>query len=159
MTEMLSRHFSRTEFEHSDTAVARGIANVMPEALLPAARAVCERLLEPIRDHFGVPLILNSGYRSRALNRALGSKDSSQHRRAEAADIEMPGGPSNAALAAWIADSGLPFDQLILESYHHGQPRSGWVHISHAFDRPQRGQVLTMTLAPHGAAYTAGLHA
>jgi zinc D-Ala-D-Ala carboxypeptidase len=157
MPELLSPHISRAEFDHSDTAIARGIANAMPDALVPAARALCLNLLEPIRARFGVPLMLNSGYRGRALNRVLGSKESSQHRRGEAADIEMPAGPSNAELAQWIADSGLPFDQLILEAHNAGQPRSGWVHVSHAFTRAQRGQVLTMTLASHGAAYSAGL--
>lgn len=158
MAEMLSPHFSRAEFEHSDTAIAHGIINIMPSALVPAAEALCLNILEPIRAHFGAPLLLNSGYRGRALNHLLGSKESSQHRRGEAADIEMPAGPSNAELAQWIAGSGLPFDQLILESYHAGAPRSGWVHVSHALAHPQRGQVLTMTLASHGAAYAVGLH-
>src|SRR4051812_34577183 len=151
MADMLRPHISRAEFQRSETARARGIVNVLPDAFEPAARALCTKLLEPIRAHFGVPLILDSGYRSLALNRLLGSRDSSQHRRGEAADFEMPAGPNNADLASWISTSGLPFDQLILEAYHAGQPRSGWVHVSHALARPQRGQAMTMTLAPHGA--------
>lgn len=159
MPERLSPHISRAEFERSATAIGRGIVNIMPDRLAPAARTLCLEILEPIRAHFGVPLLINSGYRSRALNRAIGSKDSSQHRRGEAADIEMPTGPSNVELASWILTSGLPFDQLILESYRAGEPRSGWIHVSHAFAGPQRRKALTMTLAPHGPAYAAGIHA
>lgn len=157
MTEMLSPHISRAEFERSTTAIARNIVNLLPDRLVPAAQALCLEILEPIRAHFDVPLLINSGYRSRALNRAIGSKDISQHRRGEAADIEMPAGPSNAELAQWILTSGLPFDQVILESYRAGQPRSGWVHVSHSFAGRQRRQALTMTLAAHGAAYAPGI--
>lgn len=155
---MLSAHIAQAEFEHSPTAIAHGIDNSMPACFVLSAGWLCNLVLEPVRAHFGVPIQLNSGYRSLALNRRLGSKDSSQHRKGEAADIEMPAGPSNAELAAWIAQSGLPFDQLILESYHAGQPRSGWVHVSHAAAGPQRGQVLTMTIGTHGAVYLPGLH-
>lgn len=155
---MLSPHIGRTEFEHSETAAAHRLTNAMPDQLIPAAHALCLGLLEPIRAQFGVPIRINSGYRCLALNRLLGSRDSSQHRRGEAADIELPEGPSNAELARWIACSGLPFDQLILESYREGQPRSGWVHVSHALGRAQRGQVLTMTLGSHGASYRSGLY-
>jgi len=159
MGDMLSEHFTRAEFEHSETAIARGIDNRMPETLLPAARALCVRILEPIRAHFGQPIKINSGYRCPRLNAALGSKDTSQHMRGQAADIEIPTGPSNAELAAWIVESGLPFDQLILEAYRAGQPRSGWVHVSYALGASrQRGQALTMTIGSHGAAYQLGLH-
>jgi hypothetical protein len=105
----------------------------------------------------GGPLRINSGYRSLALNRAIGSKDTSQHRRGEAADIELPGGPSNAELARWILASDLPFDQLILEAHRAGDPRSGWVHVSHTTRRPPRRQALTMTIASHGATYRRGI--
>ena len=157
MSEMLSAHVSRAEFERSATAAARGIGNRMPDEAVPAARALCLQVLEPIRAIFGGPLVINSGYRSLALNRVVGSNDTSQHRRGEAADIELPAGPSNVDLATWIRDSGLPFDQLILESYRAGAPRSGWVHISHVLTRPPRRQALTMTLAPHGATYAQGI--
>ena len=153
---MLSQHFSVDEFNHSDTAVARGIVNVMSAVELPAARSLCLNVLEPIRAHFG-PVKLNSGYRCRELNRLLGSKDTSQHMRGEAADIETPIGPSNAELAAWIASSDIDFDQLILEAYHRGQPRSGWVHVSRSMNGRQRREILTMTMGSHGAVYSVGL--
>lgn len=157
MPEMLSPHVSRAEFEHSATAAARHIANRMPAELVPAARALCLEILEPIRAAFGGPLRINSGYRGLALNRAIGSNDTSQHRRGEAADIELPGGPSNADLARWILASDLPFDQLILEAHRAGEPRSGWVHVSHTLRRPPRRQALTMTRAAHGATYVRGI--
>lgn len=157
MPEMLSPHFSRAEFEQSATAAARNIVNRMPSELLPAARALCVQILEPIRAALGGPVLINSGYRSLALNRAIGSKDNSQHRRGEAADIELPLGPSNADVARWILASDLPFDQLILEAHRAGDPRSGWVHISYTLRRPPRRQALTMTIASHGATYRPGI--
>ena len=159
MLEMLSSHISRAEFEYSAIANASNISNAMPDLLVPAAEALCRYVLEPIRAYFDRPLVINSGYRSPRLNRMLGSKASSQHCRGEAADIEFADGPDNAELAHWILTSGLPFDQLILESYQAGRRRSGWVHVSHAFARAPRRQALTMTLVPHGAAYTSGLRA
>ena len=154
---MLSPHFSREEFEQSATARARGIQNIMPDALVPAARALCVLLLEPIRAQCGGPIILSSGYRSRAVNRAVGSHDTSQHRRGEAADIVPLRTPGQAELARWIAASDLPFDQLILEGYRRDDPHAGWIHVSHAVGRPQRRHILTMTLAGHGPVYREGL--
>lgn len=159
MIELLSPHISRAEFERSDTAIEHAIDNRMPDHFLTAARMLCVNVLEPIRDRFGVPIILNSGYRCEAVNRLLGSKDTSQHMRGEAGDIEMPHGPSNFDLATWIAGSTIDFDQLILEAYHQGQPRSGWVHVSRSLASRQRRQVLTMVMGSHGAVYLPGLHA
>ena len=74
--------------------------------------------------------MINSGYRSAALCRAIGSKSTSQHCKGQAADIEIPG-VSNAELAQYIADS-MEYDQLILECYERSKgPSSGWVLVSY----------------------------
>lgn len=85
-------------------------------------------ILEPVRNHFGRPFTPSSGYRSSALNAAVGSKPTSQHTTGEAVDFEIPGIP-NATVAEWIRDH-LEFDQLILEFYEPADPASGWVHVS-----------------------------
>lgn len=157
MTDQLSEHFSRAEFEHSDTAIARKLPNVMGAIELANAKALCLNILEPIRRHFGRPVQLNSGFRSTKVNLAVGSKPGSQHERGEAADLEVPG-VSNLDVAKWIAGSTLDFDQLILEAYHHGQPSSGWVHVSRSPARGrQRRAVLTMTMGSHGPVYSPGI--
>ena len=92
--------------------------------------ALCTNVLEPLREHFGKPIKINSGYRSAALCRAIGSKSTSQHCKGQAADIEIPG-VSNAELAQYIADS-MEYDQLILDCYERAKgPSSGWVHVSY----------------------------
>ena len=124
----LSQHFQLSEFTASQTAARRRISNVPPPDAVRALTALCENVLEPVRRHFRLPVIVSSGYRSPALNRAVGGSASSQHVKGEAADIEIPG-VANGDLARWIARN-CDFDQLILEFYTPGQPTSGWVHVS-----------------------------
>lgn len=99
-----------------------------PDILLPKLKRLCVELLEPIRLHYVRPFRPNSGYRSIELNKAVGGSSASQHCKAEAVDIEIPG-ISNYELAVWIK-SNLEFDQVILECYRIGEPNSGWVHVS-----------------------------
>jgi hypothetical protein len=84
--------------------------------------------LQPIRDHFGKSVTVNSGYRSPATNQATGGSLTSDHCKGQAADIEIDG-VANPDLAQWIMDN-LDYTQLILEFYTQGQPNSGWVHVS-----------------------------
>ena len=123
----LSEHFHLSEFVTSQTAARRKIDNTPPPAVIDALRALCVNILEPVRKQFG-PVMVSSGYRSPALNRAVGGSKSSQHVLGQAADIECPG-VSNATLARWILANCKP-DQVILEFYTPGQPNSGWVHVS-----------------------------
>ena len=101
-------------------------------------KTICENILEPIRENYGIPFSPNSGYRSPKLNNALGSSHKSQHLKGQAVDIEIPS-IDNYELAQWIRNN-LNFDQLILEFYN-GEPSSGWVHIS--FAEENRKQLLT----------------
>jgi hypothetical protein len=152
--EMLSPNFSRAEFEHSETAVAHGIVNVMGSIALANARSLCANILEPLRRKVGRPLILTSGFRSLPVNRLVGSADTSQHVLGQAADIND--GRSRYELAQDIAQSDLDFDQLILEAYHLGDPLSGWVHVSRRPNGPQRRQILTIP-SGRGQAALSGL--
>ncbi len=147
----LSDHFSLEELCKSQTALRCGIDNTPPadtpdgQAVIAALERVCHRILEPVRTHFGIPFAPNSGYRCLELNRELKSKDTSQHVKGEAVDLELPG-VANFDLAVWIRDN-LEFDQLILEFYTPGEPSSGWVHCSIKEDG-NRKEVLT--IGPQG---------
>lgn len=123
----LSPHFHLSEFIGSQTAVRRRIDNTPTPAVIDALTALCKHVLEPVREKFG-PVKVSSGYRSPALNRAVGGSKTSQHVKGEAGDIECPGVP-NATLARWIV-ANCDFDQVILEFHTPGQPNSGWVHVS-----------------------------
>ena len=114
----------------SQTAVRKGLANIPGEQHTENLRLLCERVLQPIRDHFGKVVTVSSGFRDIILNRHLGSADSSQHCLGMAADIEIFDLPNN-ELSDWIKEN-LMFDQLILEYYDSAEgPNSGWVHVSY----------------------------
>jgi uncharacterized protein YcbK (DUF882 family) len=125
----LSDHFTLNEMIKSQEALRRGIKNDPDAPVIDKLRTLCMNVLEPIREHFNRPIFINSGFRCLRLNRAIGSKDNSQHLKGEAADIEIPG-LDNRDLAEYI-NQNLNFDQLILEYYVDGQPDSGWVHVSY----------------------------
>lgn len=135
----LSEHFHLSEFTTSQTAARRRIDNTPPPAVIRALTDLCVNVLEPVRRQFG-PVTVSSGYRSPALNRAVGGSATSQHMYGMAADIECPG-VSNHELATWISRN-TAFDQIILEFYTPGQPNSGWVHVSWK-PTGRRGQLLT----------------
>ncbi len=140
--ERLTNHFTLGELIYSETAERKGIDNTPPDEITEKLRYLCEQVLEPVRDHFGRPFRPNSGYRGTELNTEVGGSEKSQHCKGEAVDIEVPG-VSNYDLALWV-QGHLDFDQLILECYHPGEPRSGWVHISlKGAGETNRGQTLT----------------
>ena len=112
----------------SQTALRLGLDNTPDPDEMESLLALCENVLAPVRIHWAKPVVINSGFRSLRVNRAIGSRDSSQHAKGEAADIEIPG-IDNLVLYYWIAEE-LDFDQLILEFYN-GEPSSGWVHVSY----------------------------
>ena len=122
----LSTNFSLEEMCKSSTALRKNINNSPDDLQVQCMTALCENILQPIRDEFG-PFIVSSGYRSVALCEAINSKATSQHAKGQAADFEVPG-VDNYELALWIADN-LPYDQLILEYYSGGN--SGWIHCSY----------------------------
>ena len=130
----LSRNFSLQELIKSDTAIRRGIDNNPNADQIEKLKALCENILQPVRDHFG-RVKVTSGYRSPELCSAIGSSVNSQHAKAEAADFECIG-VDNAELADWI-NQNLPYDQLICEFYTPGEPNSGWIHCSYIPDQPR----------------------
>ena len=131
----LSRNFTLSELIKSDTAIRRGINNNPNAEQIEKLKALCENILQPVRDHFG-RVKVTSGFRSSELCVAIGSSVNSQHAKAEAADFEVIG-TDNAELFDWIKANLTP-DQLILEFYTPGEPNSGWIHCSWVADNPRK---------------------
>lgn len=133
------KHFTISELCASDTARARGIDNTPPSGVVVALTALIEKLLDPIREAWGGPIAMNSGYRSPALNRAVGGAATSQHLRGEAADITVGTPAQNKRLFDRIVElqevGALEFDQLIDESGYR------WLHISYRTGK-NRNQIL-----------------
>jgi zinc D-Ala-D-Ala carboxypeptidase len=132
----LSEHFSLSELTKSSTAERLGIDNEPDDEAKENLIALCNMVLENVRNHYGIPFVPNSGYRCPELNRAIGSSDRSQHVSGQAVDFEVPG-ISNKDVALWVKDN-CDFDQLILEFYKEGDPSSGWVHCSYTLDGSNR---------------------
>ena len=153
----LSKNFWLEEFLKSQAATRFGLSNKPSPEYVENLRELAVNILQPIRDHFKLPVIINSGYRSAAVNRAVGGSATSQHSVGEAADIEIPG-ITTVALAKWIQDN-LNFDQLILEGFDPRQgPNSGWVHVSYSNKRARKS-VLTATFTGGKASYANGINA
>lgn len=150
----LSKNFTLAEMTKSETALRLGIENEPNEQQLSALKLLCEKVLQPVRDHFGKGVKVNSGFRHPEVNAKVGGSKTSDHTRGQAADIEIPG-VANAELAEWIKDN-LEFRQLILEFYTPGIPDSGWVHVSYV-PEDNKKQVLTATKKDGKTVYLTGL--
>lgn len=139
--DRLSPHFKLREFEKSQIADRYEIDNtVKDEEVYNNLILLCENILEPIRNHYGVPFSPSSGYRCLELNRKLGSSDKSQHTRGQACDIEIST-VSNYELGIWIRDN-LDYDTVLLEFYKEDIPSSGWVHVSYVSQENNRKRSL-----------------
>lgn len=125
----LTKNFTLSEMIKSETALRHDMDNTPPQVVTNNLQRLAENVLQPVRDHFGRGVKVNSGYRSPDVNARVGGSRTSDHCRGMAADIEIPGVP-NHELAQWIMDN-LPYTQLILEFYTRGVPDSGWVHVSY----------------------------
>lgn len=130
----ISRHFSWKEFEKSDVASRFHIINAVTTfEVRDSIIALVENILEPLREAWGMPLFINSGYRSPELNahQLVRGAATSQHTKGEAADV---GCSDPLELARLAVKMRLPFDQLIVYPT--------FVHFSHKREGEQRGQVL-----------------
>jgi hypothetical protein len=147
---MLSEHFSLDEFTASQTATRQGIKNTPSPAVVENLRMLAT-LLEQVRTLLGSHSIhISSGYRSLALNRHIGSNDTSAHVRGYAADFTCPAFGKPIKVAKKIAESNLKFDQLIYES-----GANPWVHLS--CDPMNRRQLLTARFEHGHTYYTTGI--
>ena len=125
----LTANFTLSEMVKSDTALRHNMDNTPGETEIANLKTLCEKVLQPVRDHFQTGVKVNSGFRHPEVNAKVGGSKTSDHCKGQAADIEIPG-IANADLAVWIMDN-LTYTQLILEFYTPGVPDSGWVHVSY----------------------------
>lgn len=136
----LTDHFKLSEFVRSSTATARGIDNTPNEQVISNLKFLCEQVLEPLRQHFNVPIIIGSGYRCPTLNKVVGGVKNSQHQYGEAADIHIPDEATGKKWFLWMMDN-LKYHQLIWEkstptSTHH------WIHVAIRQNGPNSQQVI-----------------
>jgi zinc D-Ala-D-Ala carboxypeptidase len=124
----LSAHFTLEELTASETAARLGFDNTPNEAETENLKRLAE-FLEEVKKVLGMkPVMINSAFRSKQTNDAVGSKDTSQHRIGCAADIRIPGMSPDEVCRAIIA-SGIPYDQIIREFWDKDKG-GGWTHIS-----------------------------
>ena len=150
----LTKNFTLEELTKSETALRFDLDNAPNDEQLANLVALCECILQPVRDHFGKGVKINSGLRTPEVNAKVGGSKTSDHCKGMAADIEIPG-VANAELAQWIAEN-LEYRQVILEFYTPGIPDSGWVHVSYN-PADNKKQVLTATKQNGKTVYLPGL--
>jgi zinc D-Ala-D-Ala carboxypeptidase len=150
----LTANFTLAEMIKSETALRHDMDNTPGETEIANLKALAENVLQPVRDHFGKGVKVNSGFRHPEVNAKVGGSKTSDHCQGQAADIEIPG-VANADLAQWIVDN-LDFRQVILEFYTPGVPDSGWVHVSYVAGDNKK-QVLTATKKDGKTVYLPGL--
>jgi hypothetical protein len=125
---MISEHISNKEAYGSPTAKRLNIENIPNDDQLRNMQRVAFKVFEPLRNHFGKPIKIESFFRSYELNKAIGGSPNSQHMKGEAIDIDDDFGyVSNYDMFYWIAEN-LNFDQLIYEFGNKHNP--AWVHVS-----------------------------
>lgn len=150
----LTKNFTLSELTKSETALRKGLDNAPTQDVISALQTLAVNVLQPVREHYGKGVKVNSGYRSPEVNASVGGSKTSDHCKGQAADIEIPG-VANADLAAYIRDE-LQFTQLILEFYTPGVPDSGWVHVSYDPANLKK-QVMTATKRDGKTVYLPGL--
>ena len=127
------KHFTMRELIKSPTAQRLDIDNEPTDAVKANLTALVEHILDPLREAWGAPIIVTSGYRSPQLNKAVHGAASSQHMLGQAADIHaMSDNPEeNRKLLDLIIKLGLPFDKLINE-YPNRKMQPDWIHVSYS---------------------------
>jgi hypothetical protein len=148
----LSKNLALAEVTRSETAKRKGISNMPTPEHIENFKKLAENVFQPIREHFGVPIHISSGYRSYALNKAVGGSASSQHCSGEAIDIDMDGTSiTNKQIFEFVRDN-VNFDQMIWEFGTDANP--DWVHVSYESTGKQRKQILKATKTASGTKYT-----
>ena len=128
------KYFTIKELCKSTTATSKKIDNSPNSEIVNNLKQLVHNILDPLREEYGKPINVNSGYRCDALNKAVGGSNTSQHRYGLAADITTGSKLRNKQLFILAQQMNLPFDQLIDEKTY------SWIHIS--FSKEPRKQVL-----------------
>lgn len=138
--EKISKYVTYSEVTKSNQANALKLANIPNATQLNNLRLVCTNVFDKVREHFGKPIGISSGFRSVELNAKIGGSKTSQHCEGKALDIDgdIFGGINNKLLFFYIKENCI-FDQLIWEFGSENAP--DWVHVSYN-EGKNRGQVL-----------------
>lgn len=136
----MGKYFTIAELCKSETADRLGINNRCHKWHVTNLNALTDNVLDPLREAYGKPIHVNSGYRCEELNKAIGGSPTSDHMNGCAADIEgtPPTQEENEKLFGLIQELGLPFDQLINEN------NFSWVHVSYRIEVKNRHQILCL---------------
>ncbi len=134
------KYFTLSEFVDSMVARRYSIDNTPPAEAVANIEALVSCVLDPAREIFGAPVRVNSGYRCRRLNAAVGGATDSQHMSGEAADLNTGSLQGNRRLYEILCD--LPHDQLIWERGNAKGP--AWVHVSYRREGVNRGEELRL---------------
>jgi len=137
---MISKHISYKEGVYSITAIRKGIDNEPNEEQLSNMKLVAEKIFEPVRIHFKVPIKVNSFFRSPDLNKAIGGSTKSQHCKGQAIDIDDTYGKIKNSDIYWWIKENLDFDQMIWEFGNNDNP--DWVHVSYVSPDKNRNRCL-----------------
>ncbi len=152
------KYFTIRELTKSSTAVRKGINNTPNSIIVNSLTALIDNVLDPLREKWGAPIIVTSGYRCPALNRAVGGSSGSQHTKGEAADIRTlsDSREDNMKLLRCLLNSGIEFDQVIAENVD-SQGRPDWIHISFTRARQNRKKRTTMKKIAGRTTYINGI--
>jgi zinc D-Ala-D-Ala carboxypeptidase len=133
----LSKNFTLSEVTRSNTAARLNIKNAPNKEHLKNMQVLVRDLIQPMRDALG-PIRISSGYRSPALNRAIGGSSKSQHCKGQALDLQFwkNGEMCNKEIYDWVIKEGIEFDQMINEFDY------AWIHISLRSDNKNRKMIL-----------------
>lgn len=127
------KYFTFTEFERSVTAYRHGIDNSIPDSLKDNIAALVDKVLDPLREAWGKPVTVTSGYRCPEVNKAVGGVPTSMHLSGHAADITTGNAVDNRRLYQLAQDLNLPYFELIGKKYDFK-----WLHISFNPERARR---------------------
>lgn len=125
----LTDNFTLKELTKTNT----GLPNLITDLEIDNLTRLCQKVLQPLRDIYGKPIIVNSGYRSDRVNKAVGGVPTSQHRKGEAADITAGSKEENKKLFDILKT--MEFDQLITYDYR-------FLHVSYTIRKPNRNQII-----------------
>ena len=136
----ISKHISYKEATNSFTAKRKGVNNEPNYEVLLNMQNIADNVFEKVRANFGVPIKINSFYRSPELNRLIGGSATSQHCKGQAIDLDDTyEGLTNKEIFNYIKDN-LSFDQLIWEFGTDNNPN--WIHVSYVSESKNRKQIL-----------------
>ena len=141
--EKISENITYKEATHSFTAKRENIPNEPNEIQLENMKMIAEKIFQPLREFVGGPIKINSFFRCKALNAAIGGSKTSQHILGCAMDLDdVYGFKTNAEMFKWIKEN-LNFDQLIWEFGDDENP--DWIHVSYISEEENRNRCLKAT--------------